>query len=244
MLGSALLVGVFGGVHCVVMCGGIVNSLNFAMVTGQRSGARHLLLLLLFNVGRVASYALIGALAGGLAGWLHIHAGWLMTVSRVAAGTVVIAMGLYLSGWWRGLALLERVGERLVWRHIQPLVRLVIPVDRPWRAVLLGSLWGWLPCGLVYSALVVAAASGHWVLGASIMVSFGAGTLPIMMLVGGLAEPLRRWVSRAGTRTAAACLVMGFGLWILTAPVMQLWHPQHLPAQPSEGPPHHSSVTD
>ncbi|OBS08152.1 sulfite exporter TauE/SafE family protein [Acidihalobacter prosperus] len=212
--GAALLVGLLGGVHCVGMCGGIVGALGLGMSPARQSRiVTALPVLLAYNLGRIASYTLAGALAGGV-GW---YAAQLVSVHRaqlvlgVAAGLFMVALGLYLAGLWRGLAEVERLGGH-VWRRIEPLGRRLLPVRGPLQALGLGAVWGWLPCGLVYSVLIWALASGGPLRGALLMLCFGLGTLPNLLAMGVFAARLARLARRVWVRVLAGGLVAGFGV--------------------------------
>ena len=213
---AAFLVGLLGGVHCVGMCGGIVGALALGLPPEVRGSKRMLSYLLAYNLGRIASYALAGALLGGV-GYLAAHWSGLrgaQLVLQVLAGLFMVALGLYLAGWWLGLSRLERVGGHL-WRRLEPLGRRLLPVRRPRQALLLGLLWGWLPCGLVYSVLVWSISQGSAVQGALLMLCFGLGTLPTLLLMGVAATRLAAFVRHAWVRRVAGLLVMLFGLWTL-----------------------------
>ena len=132
------------------------------------------------------------------------------------ANLMLVALGLYLMGATRVLAFTERAGQRL-WRKIQPLTRRFLPARTAAQAFPLGLLWGWLPCGLVYSALAVALTSGSALSGAGLMLSFGAGTLPTLLLAGLLAARLNGALSRPVVRIAAGLIILAFGLWGLRA---------------------------
>jgi len=208
---SAFLVGLLGGVHCVGMCGGIVAALSFGLP--EQAGRKSWPLLLGYNVGRLSSYTLAGALMGGV-GLLTVQLSDLHQVQLVLqllAALMMIALGLYLAGWWFGLSRLERLGGK-VWSLIEPLGRGLLPVKTPLRALLLGSLWGWLPCGLVYSVLIWALAAGDPLTGALLLLSFGLGTLPNLLAMGLFANRLRRWVQLPWVRRSAGGLVLAFGL--------------------------------
>lgn len=219
---SAFIIGLLGGVHCVGMCGGIMNALSFAMPEQQQSKARITLILVLYNLGRVFSYSLAGAMIGGLGMLLQGPAGILGPGLRIFAGLMMIAMGLYLAGWWRGLVHLESLGNHVLWRHVQPIANKLMPVTKSSQALLLGMLWGWLPCGLVYSTLTLAGAVGHWQQSALVMASFGLGTVPVMLLTGAFANQFKVWIQKSTVRSIAALLVMAFGVWTMTPPLMHL----------------------
>ena len=130
----------------------------------------------------------------------------------VLANLMLVALGLYLMGVSRALAFSERLGQRL-WRHLQPLSRRFLPARSVAQAFPLGLLWGWLPCGLVYSALVTAMTSGSALHGAGMMLAFGLGTLPNLLLAGLLAVRLKAYAANRVLRTVAGLLVLAFGLW-------------------------------
>ena len=210
---SALILGLLGGGHCLGMCGGLMGALTLAIPAEQRS--RRLHLLLSYNLGRILSYASAGLLLG-LGGWALASSPAAM-VLRVIAALLLIAMGLYLAGWWSGLTRIEALGRGL-WSLIQPLTRRFMPVDSLPRALVLGALWGWLPCGLVYSTLLWAASQGDALDSALLMLAFGLGTWPVLLATGLAAERLTAVLRKRGVRMAGGLLVMLFGLWTLPGP--------------------------
>lgn len=203
---TLFLVGLLGGTHCAGMCGGIVGALSLSA-----PGARPLTIHLAYNLGRIASYAVAGALAGAVGQAFGV----LLPVQRglyLLASLMLLAMGVYLLGATRALAVVERGGQKL-WARIQPATRRFMPVRGPAQALPLGMLWGWLPCGLVYSALTTALASGSAASGALLMLAFGLGTLPNLLLAGLLLARFRRFAQATATRIASGLLVLGFGLY-------------------------------
>ena len=232
------LIGLLGSVHCVGMCGGIVGA--FSSAPGEAS-RRHFPVAvvsatqgagmngagatqvgdfiessqraLAYNAGRIASYALAGALAGGAAG----GAGTLTGVPALQIGgywlanLMLVALGLYLTGAWHGLARLEAAGKGL-WRRVQPLMRHLLPLDRWWKVLALGGLWGWLPCGMVYGVLVTAMFSGSAASGAAVMLAFGLGTLPMLLTISLFGQQVRVWSQRRTVRLAGGLVVLAFGL--------------------------------
>lgn len=213
---SAFIVGLLGGVHCAGMCGGIVGALTLGLPGAVRTRPRRLLpYVLAYNGGRIASYALAGAAMGALGALITdltaLHQARL--VLQVVAGAFLVALGLYLGGWWFGLQRIERAGT-LLWRYIEPLGRRLLPVRSPAQALVVGALWGWLPCGLVYSVLIWSISAGSALQGGLLMLSFGLGTLPLLaglgMSAGGASRVLRRrWV-----RGLAGLAVAGYGVWL------------------------------
>lgn len=219
---AAFIVGLLGGVHCVGMCGGIVGALGLGLPRQVRGHTRTLLpYLLAYNVGRIASYTVAGSLLGGI-GWLAAHTlavHQAQLVLQVIAGLFMLALGLYLAGLWRGVVQLERVGAHL-WRHLEPLGRRFLPVQRPWQAFVLGLIWGWLPCGLVYSVLIWTLSAGGALKGGLLMLSFGLGTLPNLLAMGVFAATLSALVRRPWVRRVAGLLVSAFGVWMVIRSVV------------------------
>lgn len=205
------LVGFLGGTHCVGMCGGIVAALS--AFPGSHGGPRWSLHLA-YNAGRLTSYAIAGALVGSLGAAGTSLAGQLPL--RLAlfglANLMLVAFGLYLLGVNRALAFTERAGQ-LLWRRLQPLGKRFLPARSAAQAFPLGLLWGWLPCGLVYSALATALAAGSATRGAGLMLAFGLGTLPNLLAMGLFAARLKDFVRRPLVRRLAGIMVLGFGLW-------------------------------
>ncbi|SDU11272.1 sulfite exporter TauE/SafE family protein [Halopseudomonas salegens] len=215
LLLTALALGLLGGGHCIGMCGGLMGAMTLAIPADQRKGWVLWRVLLGYNLGRIASYTLAGALLGGL-GWLAQDIG-LGRSLRTVAGLMMIAMGLYLANWWAGLTYVERLGKGL-WRHIQPLASRMLPITSAPRALVVGALWGWLPCGLVYSTLIWASSQGHAGQSALLMLAFGVGTLPTLLATGVAAERLLALLRLRRVRITAALLVILFGIWTLPGP--------------------------
>lgn len=207
---SVFLVGLLGGVHCVGMCGGIVTALSFATPNAKPS----VLMLLGYNSGRLMSYALAGAIAGAV-GASTLLLNDFLPVARglyVFANVMLILLGLYLAGLSRAVLVLENLGSG-IWNKLQPLMKRLMPVRNPPQAVLVGMVWGWLPCGLVYSVLISALASGSAGHGAVLMLAFGLGTLPNLLAMGLLAQRLQRLTRQPSARLIAGLLVAGFGVF-------------------------------
>ena len=232
------VVGLAGSIHCAGMCGGIITAISatapkpVAVIPHRRTAAQagihrtrartlsmdsrlrgnDVAYVISYNAGRISSYMLAGAMAGGLAGGARSMASlagvqlgfyWL-------ANAMLVALGLYLMNAWRGLAVLEQ-GGRALWQHIAPLTKTFLPADTPAKAFALGGLWGWLPCGMVYSVLAVALLSGSAADGAAVMLAFGLGTLPMLTGLGLLGARLHQAMQRRPVRIACGLLVLGFG---------------------------------
>jgi sulfite exporter TauE/SafE len=210
---SVFLVGLLGGVHCVGMCGGIVTALSLSSATNRPAVPT----LLAYNFGRVTSYALAGAIVGAI-GASTLLLDRFMPAERVLYGlanVMLILLGLYLAGLSRTVLALERVGS-VVWARLKPLMKRFIPVRTLPQAFFTGAVWGWLPCGLVYSVLISALATGSAVHGALLMLAFGAGTLPNLLAMGLFAKRLQTFTRKPMVRLAAGLLVAAFGVWGLT----------------------------
>ena len=206
---AVFLVGFLGGAHCVGMCGGIVAAMSW------HGGVRLPYALHLgYNLGRILSYTLAGALAGliGSAAFLSAHLLPLQQALYLLAQVVLILLGLYLAGLNQAVLILERAGGAL-WARLQPRLGRLLPVRTPGQAMVAGALWGWLPCGLVYSVLVSALASGGPIEGAGLMLAFGLGTLPNLLAMGWAADRMRALTADRRLRRAAGLLVAAFGIW-------------------------------
>lgn len=209
---SAFTLGLLGSGHCLGMCGGLMGALSLAAAPGERSRWQ---LMLGYSLGRVLSYALAGLILGSLG--LAVAQTPAITALRTLAALLLVAMGLYLAGWWHGLIAIEALGRGL-WRYVQPLSKPLLPVRGLVQALGLGAVWGWLPCGLVYSALLWSAAQGNALQSAVSMLAFGLGTCPLMLATGYASQGLRTWLRRQRVRRATGLLVLGFGLWSLPGP--------------------------
>jgi sulfite exporter TauE/SafE len=214
---SAFLVGLLGGVHCVGMCGGIVSSLTFGLPQSkQRQLSGMIPFQLAYNLGRISSYVVAGAIMGGmgmlLAQLMPINIA--QRVLLVLAGIFMILLGFYLSGWWMVLTKVERIGSHL-WQRLEPISRRLLPVQSPRQALIIGVIWGWIPCGLVYSMLITAVSSGSAWGGAGLMLAFALGTLPNLLAMSMLAGAVARLARSSTARTIAGISVIMFGLYSL-----------------------------
>ncbi len=216
---AAFLVGLLGAGHCVGMCGGITSALVFSLPQTTRNDWRRALpYLLSYNGGRIISYSVAGMLVAGIG----LLLGNLLPVQRaqqfllIVAALFMIAMGLYLGGWWSGLLKLEQAGGWL-WKLIKPVAQKLMPVSTPAQAFVMGLVWGWLPCGLVYSVLIWALSAGSVLKGGLLLASFGLGTLPTLLVTGSAAGYLARHIQTPLVRQISGVIILLFGVALLVS---------------------------
>ena len=217
-LTTALIIGFLGGTHCIGMCGGITGALSMAIPTGVGYKKRLLLTLLSYNLGRISSYSLAGLIVGTMGWLLADQSSTVFLVLRSFAAFLLVLMGIYIAGWGNGLTLLEKAGSNL-WKMIQPISKKILPVKSLRGALLLGALWGWLPCGLVYSTLVWSSMASSPLTSAALMAAFGLGTLPAILTTGLLAERASSLMKNASFKAFSGMLLIVYGVW--TFPFIQ-----------------------
>jgi sulfite exporter TauE/SafE len=215
---AAFVAGVAGSAHCFVMCGGLASALGMRARRRGVSPQTSFAYAATSQLGRVLSYTLAGALVGAFGGVFASLLDFSSAAAalRVAAGLLLIALALKVLFKWNLLSWLERAGGKF-WRFIAPLSQ-HIGVGGFKRSFLLGTLWGWLPCGLVYSILLFAAFSGDAWRGAGTMLAFGVGTLPAMLSSSLLASQLTRLTIGRKIHLGAGALLLAFGIWTAAAP--------------------------
>jgi uncharacterized protein len=228
---SAVLIGLLGSSHCLLMCSGLGSLLG-------SSGGRGFSRLWCYNVGRITTYTLIGAAAGLLGEQLLVLSPGLGLLLRSMAGLLLVAMGLYINQWWMGLTRLEKLGAKL-WQYIQPLTRSLLPVETLRQAFMLGILWGFLPCGLVYSTLSWSLAAAQWQQSALFMLAFGVGTLPAMLSVGLVSEKILSRLRQGRLRLVAGVLIIAMGVLTLLVPLNHSQHRQHNQGESLQDNEHH-----
>lgn len=217
VLTASFITGFVGSAHCVGMCGGIsglfaVNA-NVASLRAQFTKA------IAYNLGRILTYAIIGAAVAVLGKSAVASIPALMAPIRLASGVLIVFVGLQLAFGWRILAPLENAGARL-WKRIAPAAQGLVPVNTIPQALGLGLIWGWLPCGLVYSVLLLAATTAQPAGGGLVMIAFGLGTMPAMVATGVSASKLAQFMS--GKQMGAGLLIVLLGLATIAMPVMKL----------------------
>lgn len=138
----------------------------------------------------------------------------------------MVALGMYLANWWRILSVLEDIGA-IAWRKIEPWGRRWLPVRNPLQALGLGVIWGWLPCGLVYAVVAWSLTTGDIQQSAMLMLGFGLGTLPTLLLMGSAAAQLKHLFQRQVVRTTAGVIIIVFGVYTGYAGLSQQAHILH-----------------
>lgn len=214
-LGAAVLLGLAGAGHCLGMCGGIAVALRSAQ-------GSHRLMPVSYHLGRIVSYALLGGLLGSAAGAIQL-APWTVAL-RFLAGFLLVAMGLHTLGLWYGIRHLEQVGSRL-WRYIAPTAQSLMPPKRMAQAFMLGGLWGFMPCGLIYSALTWSAAEGAGAIDSGLlMLAFGIGTLPAMLGATLLGQRVTSFLQTPWVRKSLGVGLVLAGVWSLWLTSNHLGH--------------------
>jgi sulfite exporter TauE/SafE len=209
--------GFLGSAHCLGMCSGISGL--FAVGATVTSFKTRLPLAIAYNSGRVLSYAFLGVLVATVGGAVVAGIPNMVGPVRVASGALIIIVGLQVAFGWRFLAPVEKIGA-LIWKRIAPHAKGLIPADSFAKAAGLGLVWGWLPCGLVYGALLLAATTTSPVNGGLVMTAFGLGTMPAMILTGLSASQLSAFMSR--NRLGAGMLIILMGIATLAIPAMRM----------------------
>ena len=220
LLASAFTLGLLSAPHCAAMCGGIVAASQVGLGKKRLPQAeRRAPIVVAQNAGRLASYTLAGLLAGGVG---QLADKTLLSGARdglqLVAAVALLVAGLTLAGLVPARASLERLGLPL-WRRLQPLGKRLLPINTWKRGALFGMIWGFLPCGLVYSALSLAMLSGSVQGGAATMLAFGLGTAPALVAMGVVASAIGSLVRRTAIRRSAGVLIVAFGLLELTLAV-------------------------
>lgn len=218
---TAFMMGLLGGAHCMSMCGGIICALCYSCDKSQQRSWKPYLYQLSYSVGRIITYTILGALTGLvgmiLAKSIGVYGGYFM---RLFAVIIVIFVGLYIANWWKMISSLEMIGKK-IWRVVNIFTRRFIPVTTFPRAFILGGLWGLLPCGLVYSALLYSFSVSTWWMGAIVMFFFGLGTLPALLLVGSAMQSYQYFLSNWWMRQLSGLTLVIFGVAAFVNLVLQ-----------------------
>lgn len=207
---SAFIIGLLGSGHCIVMCGGISTMLTTAISDQARH--KKIMIVFAYNFGRIATYSLIGAIVASTSSMAAKNIGFPVVILQTIAGVFLIFLGLYLGQWLMWLSRIEYLGKK-VWRHLSPLTKKFIPIKNVKSALALGALWGWLPCGLVYSTLTWSLASADALNGALIMLFFGLGTLPALLSISLGTLSVKSLLTQPLFRKVSAILVILYGIY-------------------------------
>lgn len=217
LLAAAFVTGLLGSAHCFGMCAGISGL--FAVNVNVASVRRDFPMAVTYNVGRVLSYAFLGSVVALLGQTVVDSIPDFAAPVRLFSGLLIIVVGLQVAFAWRLLAPVEKAGAH-IWNRIAPAAKGLLPVTSVPKALGLGLLWGWLPCGLVYSVLLIAASTANAVVGGLVMTSFGLGTMPAMVATGIGASKLSAFMNRR--RLGAGLLIVFLGLATLAMPIAKL----------------------
>ena len=207
---SAFLIGLAGGVHCIGMCGGIASAFTFAIPKNHS----HTPYIASYNFGRIFSYTIAGALTGYLGSLFTSSVATGLLILQSLSIVFLILLALYISNLYKGLIYFEKAGAKL-WRYLAPIAKTLIPFKSPYHTFAYGMIWGWLPCGLVYSALTWSLASGSLVQGGLFMLCFGLGTLPALIATSMGAGFLIPILQNKVTRLTIAALLLLFAVLLI-----------------------------
>jgi len=217
---TAFFMGLAGSGHCIAMCGGIASSLQFAIEDKNKSQQY----ALLYNIGRLISYSICGALVGGISAIFAKQSNNFSLALSFISGIFMVLVGLYIMRLAASLNWLEKLGKFAVWQHIVKLNKYLLPLNSKKKAVAYGALWGWLPCGLVYSALTWAITTQSALSGALFMASFALGTLPAMIGLSFAAQTLKKWLNNSIIRIVLGNIIVFYGLYLLTIATKNALH--------------------
>jgi sulfite exporter TauE/SafE len=218
---SAFIIGLLGSGHCIGMCGGITTMLTSA-ISPQHKVSDQFKLVSAYNFGRIFSYTLIGGIVGFSSSIAAKNIGVPLGFLRLFAAVFLILLGLYLGQWLMWLSKVEKIGK-VLWRFLSPLSKRFIPVKNTKQALALGAIWGWLPCGLVYSTLTWSLASGSTLSGALIMTCFGLGTLPALLSISLGSFGIKSLLTNMKFKKIMAFMIIMYGIYSLIIAYQQLF---------------------
>jgi len=224
---TAFLVGFLGSGHCFGMCGGIAAGLGSLTTRddgdGRKGAKPRALFAFSFNFGRIVSYACLGLVSA----WILAGAGKMLNVPqwsmilRFLTALMIFLIGVQFLFNWQALGIIERGGAR-IWKHILPLAIRASKLPGGSGRLLLGLCWGLLPCGLVYSVLLTASATGSAVSGALVMFAFGVGTLPSMLGMSLAAPALAAMLSDKWTKKLMGAALIFLAVLSVTLMVIRM----------------------
>lgn len=225
LLLAALAMGFFGSPHCLGMCGGIVAAFGISM--RDLSPSKRRALIITYHIGRLISYMMLGVIASLIGS--QVIAPFLTdnALPRILLGGALIFAALLMLGV-PVLNRLEKLGLGL-WNRLSPIRQKVLPIDSLPKAMGAGMLWGLLPCGLVYGALVMAVSTAATQVdalsGAVFMLFFGLGTLPMLIATDSMIAFLQKMVAKFNLRQFSGVLMLISGLSVALSPAIM--HAMH-----------------
>ena len=205
---TVAFLGSFG--HCLGMCGGIVIAYSSTKIDPKLHTLFQGLSHLMYSLGRITTYMVIGAVFGAIGGVVSFSSGAIATLT-IIAGVFMILAGLSIAGKLQFLTLLEHSFSRSEW--YQKAFRAILESRSLYSFYALGLLNGLLPCGLVYFFAVTAASTGSAFWGAMVMLIFGLSTVPSMMGLGFFTSIFTHTTMRKTMMNLAAIVVVLFGLY-------------------------------
>lgn len=220
-ISAAFLIGLFSAVHCIGMCGSIIGALSLSLPGPIRDNPiKRFGFVSSYNFGRILSYGVAGMIIGGIGMTVFESSGSasIRMFAKIISTTMMIAIGLYLAGWFPQVSYIEKIGVP-IWRKLEPIGRKMMPVDSIGKAFAYGLIWGWLPCGLVYTVLVWSLTTGSATNGALIMLAFGLGTLPTLITTGVMTSWITRFAQSPTARHIAGLIIIIMAIASLIIPI-------------------------
>jgi len=213
---AAFIAGLAGSAHCFGMCGGMASAVGLRARTNSLSYTSAAVRTALYHLGRLGGYASVGAIGGAFGHSAH----WALDLTRfegalrATAGVLTVLISIRILWRWNAFAFLERVGAR-IWMKLQPITIHAANGSHLWSNVAVGLLWGWLPCGLVYSVAIMTMTTNGPAEGSAVMIAFGFGTLPAMLSSSVAAASLPQLTRRSWFRHATGAAMLICGLWMV-----------------------------
>ena len=212
-LSLAFLLGLGSSLHCIGMCGGIISAMSYvpSPAASVKTSSR-VYLVGAYNIGRIASYMIAGAIVGVMSSLVFVNTnGIAYLLLQSVASIFLLALGFHIAGLLPQLKSIETLGSHF-WNLLKPLAGRLLPADSVVKGIAAGMIWGWLPCGLVYSVLAWTMSAADPLLGGLYMLAFGAGTLPSMILTGLFSNSIFSLARRNSARKIAGLLIVAMGL--------------------------------
>ncbi len=210
---SIITVAFLGSVgHCIGMCGGIIVAYSSTKIDGKWSKYAQSIAHLIYSLGRITTYTLLGAIFGAIGGVVSFNniANGTLTI---VAGIFMILAGLSLTGKLSFLTQLEHSFSGSRW--YQEVFRQVLRSKSLYSFYILGLLNGLLPCGLVYFFAVTAASTGSPLWGAFVMLIFGLSTIPALFSLGMFTGIFAKSAMRKSMMSLAAIVVIIYGFYTI-----------------------------